>query len=189
MTFNIFNQWFGILYRTALSIIPPSPPQSYPMTITCYYEGGSVELTPIRIPLRMHRRPSTPTPTFRPPISSPTSPLVCPPGVPRVYIQKFKAGTCPYPPLRLPSWEVTRRPPLPLEDRSVVFLEDFGVVKLDEADTTNQWVVYRCVNQRLGLAEIVIFVPRCWVIRTHWDRVKVRFDSFWLALKASLRCS
>jgi hypothetical protein len=71
----------------------------------------------------------------------------------------------------------------------MVFLEDFGVVKLDEVDVTTQWVVYRCVNQQLDLAEIVIIVPRRWVIRTRWDQVKVRFDSFWLALQASLHRS
>jgi len=116
---------------------------------------------------------------------SPISPLEHPIGVPKVQVQEFKPGTNPYPLLSLPTLEVGVRPIPLLENHELVFLYDYGVVRLVELEATHQWVVYKCKNERLNAAEVVIIVPRKWVVKTHWDSFKVCLESYWLALKAS----
>jgi len=137
---------------------------------------GSLEMTPIHIPSWTQSRPSICP--IKSPIPSPPSPLERPPEVRILPICEYRPGAGPYPSLRLPRFEVVQRPSPLLQNQEVVFLENHGVVKLVETDATCQWVVYRCLNERLNIAERVIIAPRKWVIRTHWDRIKVRFRTF-----------
>lgn len=87
---------------------------------------------------------------------------------PQVEVYRLPHGQHPFPSHRYPQYNVhtvRERPPVLLHDGLEVFVESIGVIQLQETTGKNNkgWVVYKCINPRMGYTEIWLVTRPKWV--------------------------
>jgi hypothetical protein len=82
---------------------------------------------------------------------------------PQIQTSQFPPDKHPFPKHNV--HRVHTRPPVPLRDGLEVFVEDIGVIRLQEVKGPDNkgWVVYRGTNLRVGYTELWIAVKPRWV--------------------------
>jgi hypothetical protein len=87
---------------------------------------------------------------------------------PQIQTNQFPVNEHPFPKYNV--HRVHIKPPVPLKDKLVVFINDIGVVQLQEITGRDNggWVVYRCTNLRVKYTETWIAVRPIWVAGKGW---------------------
>ncbi|KAF8231216.1 hypothetical protein L208DRAFT_1378223 [Tricholoma matsutake] len=77
---------------------------------------------------------------------------------PQIQVHVFPKNKDPFPNYGV--WELCSRPPVLLKDKMEVFIEDVGIIQLQEVTGTDDdsWIVYRGVNLRVKYTELWIAV-------------------------------